>query len=885
MKKLCVIILVVFKVGAVINISHGAQHWANTYGTSETDRVYSMLQVSDGGYIMAGVIRSFDNDDSKPWVLRVDVNGTILWTKLYDDTITQYNYYTLIQQTSDGGYIAVGNYRFSTIWDALIVKLDNSGGVSWARKYERSDFDQALSIQQTSDGGYIVGGVTNADIPSSQDAFLLKLTGSGTISWSKMFGGSRDDRATFIQQTIDGGYIAAIETNSFGTGEYDYDFWVLKLNSDGEIIWQKIYGDDSGDRVKIIKQTTDGGYIVAGDNYTSGVGYDIWLLKLANDGDIIWQKTYGKDYSDEVFSVQQTLDGGYIVAGASRIGLNRGTEDLLIFKIDSEGTITWQKTYGGGYSDYDGDFARSVQQISGGYAVAGYTPSFGAGKQDAWLLKLNEMGEIPHCVIGKDTDLTIANTSVVGQTVTPTVQPAGMTGSELVITSQDISPQMSVICCYSSDGFDDDCDEIANEFDNCPQIYNPNQEDGEEDGIGDVCDNCPTIINPTQLDTDNDLLGDVCDNCPSIFNPNQEDMDADMIGDVCDDDLDGDGISNVEDNCAEIYNPAQKDIDGDGVGDICDSPKGVVTTFSGVSVCMQPITHLLIDPCDESPTALLDNFSSVMDLDDYLGNYVEVEGNNVGMMCFIIGVETIFELPPPDLDTDGDGQEDICDNCPYDANPNQEDVDEDNLGDICDWCIDVDRDSYGNPGFSDNICILDNCPDIANSDQSDSDGDCFGDVCDTDPYDPDNPVTLIDSDSDGVGDTCDNCPNIPDPGQEDIDKDGVGDLCDNCLTLLNPHQYDTYPPQGNGIGDACDCECDFNCDGNVDASDVTSFLTDFGRNEFNDPCTNESPCYGDVDCSGNCDATDVTAFLEDFGRNQFNNPCPACVAGDWCVYP
>jgi hypothetical protein len=121
---------------------------------------------------------------------------------------------------------------------------------------------------------------------------------------------------------------------------------------------------------------------------------------------------------------------------------------------------------------------------------------------------------------------------------------------------------------------------------------------------------------------------------------------------------------------------------------------------------------------------------------------------------------------------------------------------------------------------------------------------------------------------------------IPDP-----DNDGLPSSVDNCPDVQNLFQEDTFPPQGNGIGDACDCECDFNCDGNVDATDVTSFLVDFGRNQFNNPCTSGSPCDGDSNCDSNVDATDVTKFLEDFGRNQFNNPCPACVAADWCVYP
>ena len=162
----------------------------------------------------------------------------------------------------------------------------------------------------------------------------------------------------------------------------------------------------------------------------------------------------------------------------------------------------------------------------------------------------------------------------------------------------------------------------------------------------------------------------------------------------------------------------------------------------------------------------------------------------------------------------------------------------------------------------------------------DSDSDGILDEQDICPYDPDN-----DLDGDNICGDIDNCPNTSNTDQADADEDDIGNVCDNCMEDYNPNQLDTYPPQGNGIGNTCDCECDFNCDGNVDASDVAAFLTDFGRSTFNNPCTNGSTCNGDVNCDGNVDALDVNKFLEDFGRSQFNNPCPACVAGAWCVYP
>ena len=121
--------------------------------------------------------------------------------------------------------------------------------------------------------------------------------------------------------------------------------------------------------------------------------------------------------------------------------------------------------------------------------------------------------------------------------------------------------------------------------------------------------------------------------------------------------------------------------------------------------------------------------------------------------------------------------------------------------------------------------------------------------------------------------------------EEELDGDGVPDSLDICPSVYNPFQEDTYPLQGNGIGDACDCEANFDCDADVDANDVTAFLTDFGRSQYNRPCTNEDPCKGDFSCDGDVDANDVSKFLEDFGRSQYSNSCPQCEAGDWCLYP
>ena len=141
---------------------------------------------------------------------------------------------------------------------------------------------------------------------------------------------------------------------------------------------------------------------------------------------------------------------------------------------------------------------------------------------------------------------------------------------------------------------------------------------------------------------------------------------------------------------------------------------------------------------------------------------------------------------------------------------------------------------------------------------SDCDGDMLPDICDED---------FIDNDGDGLDDGV-----------------GVGHGCDNCLTIPNPGQEDTYPPQANGIGDACDCEGNFACDSDVDGTDASIFKLYFGRSAFDNPCTPSEPCRGDFSCDGDVDGSDASLFKADFGRSGTNSPCPVCVVGDWCQY-
>jgi uncharacterized delta-60 repeat protein len=206
--------------------------------------------------------------------------------------------------------------------------------------------------------------------------------------WTRTYGGSGYDWAYSIRQTSDGGYIVAGVTNSFGAGSYD--FYVVKTNSQGDTLWTHTYGGSNHDWACSVQQTADGGYIVAGYTHSFGAGYsDFFLVKTNSQGDTLWTRTYGGSDYDNAYSVQQTADGGYIVAGFTD-SFGAGRSDVYLVKTNSQGDTLWTRTYGGSASD--GAWS-GRQTPDGGYIVAGTTYSFGAGNYDLYVVKTNSQGD------------------------------------------------------------------------------------------------------------------------------------------------------------------------------------------------------------------------------------------------------------------------------------------------------------------------------------------------------------------------------------------------------------------------------------------------------------------------------------------------------------
>ena len=370
--------------------------WNQTYGGTDFDSASSVQQTSDGGYILLGNTRSYGAGDTDIWLVKADSNGNEQWNQTYGGT--EHDWASSVQQTLDGGYILVGITRGAGDTDIWLVKVDSNGNEQWNQTFDCTDpFDSVSSVQQTSDGGYILAGDLKSSRAYLSDFWLIKTDSNGNEQWTQTYGGTGWDRAHSVQQTSDGGYILAGSTRSYGAGEVD--FWLVKADSNGNEQWNKTFGGTDDDGAYSVQQTSDDGYILAGYTQSYGaVGIDFWLVKTDSSGNEQWNKTVNSNGNrDLVCSIQQAADGGYILAGIT--GPYRNSVDFLVVKTDSDGNKQWDKTFGiPSYFSYTAGSNRlkSVQQTANdGYILAGWKNSSGTDRTDFWLIKIEGEGPTP----------------------------------------------------------------------------------------------------------------------------------------------------------------------------------------------------------------------------------------------------------------------------------------------------------------------------------------------------------------------------------------------------------------------------------------------------------------------------------------------------------
>ncbi|MEO0019638.1 MAG: PKD domain-containing protein [candidate division WOR-3 bacterium] len=354
--------------------------WQKTFGGLDCDCGYSVQQTSDGGYIIAGFTMSFGADDWDVYLIKTDANGNLLWERTFGGENDDRGY--SVQETKYGGYIIVGEtYSYGGWSNVYLIKTDANGNQQWQKTFGGSYWDEGCSVQQTSDGGYIIAGRTRSYGAGYYDVYLIKTDANGNQQWQKTFGGLYWDEGCSVQQTSDGGYIIA--------GGTEYDVYLIKTDANGNLLWERTFGGENDDWGCSVQQTSDGGYIIAGFTMSFGAGdWDVYLIKTDGNGNLLWERTFGGENDDRGYSVQQTSDEGYIIAGYTW-SFGAGRADVYLIKTDDNGNPLWQKTFGG--SSWDDGF--SIQQtLDGGFIIAGSTGSFGAGNCDVYLIKTDSEG-------------------------------------------------------------------------------------------------------------------------------------------------------------------------------------------------------------------------------------------------------------------------------------------------------------------------------------------------------------------------------------------------------------------------------------------------------------------------------------------------------------
>jgi hypothetical protein len=366
------------------------------FGSTNIDHVECVKQTTDNGFILAGYTNSYGAGIYDIWLIKTDSNGDKVWDKTYGGVKTELGY--SVSQTTDDGFILTGSTEsFSVgIYDVWLVKTDSLGNQEWSNTFGDVEYDKGYSVHQTSDGGYILTGITG----NTSDVWLIKTDSNGNELWNKTYGDTElIESGNCIVQTADSGYIITGSVSDID----NTSLLLLKFDMNGNVEWNRVFGGIDSDIGYSVQQTPEGSYIIVGSTRSYGAGLsDVWLIKTDSNGEKVWDKTFGGSSNEGGREVQQTVDGDYIIIGSTE-SFGNGEHDIWLIKTDSDGNLLWSNTYGGSSIEY----GESTQQtIDGGYIIAGNTESYGAGEQDIWLIKTDEYGNTaidsnPSGLIGK----------------------------------------------------------------------------------------------------------------------------------------------------------------------------------------------------------------------------------------------------------------------------------------------------------------------------------------------------------------------------------------------------------------------------------------------------------------------------------------------------
>jgi len=314
---------------------YGDSIWARTY-VDCYGGARSIIKVSNGEFVIVGNL--LIDDDPHYILLRINSLGDSLWIQDYGQSYT-YSFGSVIEM-NDGGFMLVWEKAPTTEHNFYVIRTNCYGDSLWTSTIDYSMNNYGISLSNSDDGSCIIVG--RADFPPSEyDVYITKIDSLGEVIWTTVYGGMGTNEAWFIDTTFDGNYIITGKTSLYYS--VLFDVYLLKINDDGDTLWtRKIGGEDESDVGRCVRPTNDGGYIITGWTYSYGIGTpdssNVYLIKTDSEGYVEWERTYGGPGEDKGYSVSQTDDGGYIIAGVYDQGPHT---DVYLIKTDSLGNVDW----------------------------------------------------------------------------------------------------------------------------------------------------------------------------------------------------------------------------------------------------------------------------------------------------------------------------------------------------------------------------------------------------------------------------------------------------------------------------------------------------------------------------------------------------------------
>ena len=359
-----------------------------SFGGAGEDLGNDVLSTADGSCILVGWTDT-EGTNGDILVMKIDGKGNQIWKRVLEGE--EFEVAEAIIETADGGYLVTGwsHSIESLVSKVIVVKLDAKGRVVWQSNIAELGHAIAFDVVSAPDGGFVIAGLCDTNNSGQVDVLLLKISSDGEEQWRRIYGGASYDAAVSIAKSPMGGYILAGSTDSFGAGKLDA--YLLAVDDSGLFKWQKTFGGIGNDNIRSVAVDHDGSILLTGGIESSQAGIlDIYLLKTDMNGNLLWETTIGGKGSERGEAIEILSDGGLAVAGYSS-SFASGIWDVFLVRTDDSGKILWQRNYGGSSSELGWAMDKTYD---GGFVITGWTKSFGAILHDVYLVKTDSNGEV-----------------------------------------------------------------------------------------------------------------------------------------------------------------------------------------------------------------------------------------------------------------------------------------------------------------------------------------------------------------------------------------------------------------------------------------------------------------------------------------------------------